>query len=29
IADVALSLASDWSSYITGQAISVCGGLNT
>ncbi|HTN07951.1 3-oxoacyl-[acyl-carrier-protein] reductase [Agriterribacter sp.] len=29
IADVALFLASDWSSYITGQAISVCGGLNT
>ncbi len=29
IADVALFLASDWSSYITGQVISVCGGLNT
>ncbi|HRO48023.1 3-oxoacyl-[acyl-carrier-protein] reductase [Agriterribacter sp.] len=29
IADVALFLASDWSSYITGQTISVCGGLNT
>lgn len=29
IADAALFLASDWSSYITGQVISVCGGLNT
>lgn len=29
IADVALFLASDWSRYITGQVISVCGGLNT
>lgn len=29
VAEVVLFLASDWSSYITGQAISVCGGLNT
>ncbi len=29
IADTALFLASDLSSYITGQVISVCGGLNT
>lgn len=29
IADVAVFLASDWSRYITGQVISVCGGLNT
>ena len=29
IADVTLFLASDLSSYITGQVISVCGGLNT
>ena len=28
IADTALFLASDLSSYITGQVISVCGGLN-
>ena len=28
IADTALFLASDMSSYITGQVISVCGGLN-
>lgn len=28
IADVALFLASEWSRYITGQVISVCGGLN-
>ena len=28
IAGVTLFLASDWSSYITGQVISVCGGLN-
>lgn len=28
VADTALFLASDMSSYITGQVISVCGGLN-
>jgi 3-oxoacyl-[acyl-carrier protein] reductase len=28
IADTALFLASDMSSYITGQVISICGGLN-
>jgi 3-oxoacyl-[acyl-carrier protein] reductase len=28
IADTTLFLASDLSSYITGQVISVCGGLN-
>lgn len=28
IADIALFLASDMSSYITGQVISICGGLN-
>jgi 3-oxoacyl-[acyl-carrier protein] reductase len=28
IANVALFLASDWGSYITGQTISTCGGLN-
>jgi 3-oxoacyl-[acyl-carrier protein] reductase len=29
IADTTLYLASDMSSYVTGQVISVCGGLNT
>jgi 3-oxoacyl-[acyl-carrier protein] reductase len=29
IADTALYLASDLSSYVTGQVVSVCGGLNT
>lgn len=29
IADVALFLASDMSGYVTGQVISVCGGMNT
>ncbi len=29
IADTTLYLASDLSSYVTGQVISVCGGLNT
>lgn len=29
VADVALFLASDLSNYVTGQVISVCGGLNT
>jgi 3-oxoacyl-[acyl-carrier protein] reductase len=29
VADLALFLASDMSAYITGQTISVCGGLNT
>jgi 3-oxoacyl-[acyl-carrier protein] reductase len=28
IANTALFLASDWGNYITGQTISVCGGLN-
>ena len=28
IANTALFLASDWGNYITGQVISVCGGLN-
>ena len=28
IADTVLFLASDWSNYITGQTINVCGGLN-
>lgn len=28
VADLCVFLASDWSSYITGQVISVCGGLN-
>ena len=29
VADTALFLASDLSSYVTGQVISVCGGMNT
>jgi 3-oxoacyl-[acyl-carrier protein] reductase len=29
IADTVVFLASDMSSYITGQVISTCGGLNT
>jgi 3-oxoacyl-[acyl-carrier protein] reductase len=29
VADVALFLASGLSNYVTGQVISVCGGLNT
>jgi 3-oxoacyl-[acyl-carrier protein] reductase len=29
VADVALFLASDMSSYVSGQVISVCGAMNT
>ena len=29
VADVALFLASDLSAYVTGQVISVCGGMHT